>query len=162
MTLMPNQISTILVVDDDQELADTLTEYLNQLGYQATAAYGGPDALRAFVPGKFNLVITDLRMPEVDGLQVLEKVKQEDPNAVVLVITGYGTVESAVEAMKLGAYDFVPKPIKLDELRLIVDRALERHLLASQLAFFRTLVLALIISVPVWLILGALVAMLWK
>lgn len=162
MSLKTAPVPSILVVDDDRELADNLTEYLNQLGYQATAAYGGPEALRTFAPGRFNLVVTDLRMPEVDGLQVLDKVKSEDPKAVVLVLTGYGTVESAVEAMKLGAYDFVPKPIRLEELRLIVDRALERQLLTQQLAFFRTLVLALIVSVPVWLILGALVALLWR
>jgi DNA-binding response OmpR family regulator len=81
---------------------------------------------------------------------------------MVIVITGYGTIESAVRAIKNGAYDFIPKPFKLDELEVIIKRALERHTLFRQLGIFRGLTLALIISVPFWLILGIVLALVWK
>ena len=152
----------ILVVDDDKELADNLVEYLSKLGYQAAPAYGGREALTMFEQGDFQLVITDLKMPEMDGMELLEAVKALDRRVVAMVITGYGTIESAVEAIKKGAYDYIPKPFKMEELELIVNRALERHTLLRQLGVFRGLTLALIISVPFWLILGIILALVWK
>ena len=152
----------ILVVDDDRQLADNLVEYLSKLGYQAAPAYGGREALTMFEQGDFQLVITDLKMPEMDGMELLEAVKALDRRVVAMVITGYGTIESAVEAMKKGAYDYIPKPFKMEELEVIVSRALERHTLLRQLGVFRGLTLALIISVPFWLILGIILALVWK
>jgi len=152
----------ILVVDDDRQLVDNLVEYLSKLGYQASPAYGGREGLATFEQGDFNLVITDLKMPEMDGMELLEAVKALDRRVVVMVITGYGTIESAVEAIKKGAYDYIPKPFKMEELELIVNRALERHTLLRQLGVFRGLTLALIISVPFWLILGIILALVWK
>jgi DNA-binding NtrC family response regulator len=152
----------ILVVDDDKELADTLAEYLAKLEYQATAAYGGAEALTAFREGEYHLVVTDLMMPDMDGIELLGKVKQLDKKAIVLVITGYGTIESAVSAIKKGAFDFIPKPFTMEELEVIIDRALEQHHLFSQLGIFRGLTLALIVSVPLWLILGILLGLIWK
>ena len=152
----------ILVVDDDQELADGLVEYLSNLGYSAVPAYSGGEGLNRFEKGAFQLVITDLKMPEMDGFELLEAVKARDSQAVVVVVTGHGTIESAVKAIKDGAYDFITKPFKMEELEVIIDRALERHRLHRQLGFFRGLTLALILSVPLWLILGIVFAWLWK
>ncbi|MBW1675524.1 MAG: response regulator [Deltaproteobacteria bacterium] len=152
----------ILVVDDDKELADGLVEYLSDLGYSAVAAYSGQEGLNRFENGAFQLVITDLKMPEMDGIEFLEAVKARDRQAVVMVITGHGTIESAVKATKKGAYDFITKPVKMEELEVIINRALERHRLYRQLGVFRGLTLALIISVPLWLILGIVFAVLWK
>jgi DNA-binding NtrC family response regulator len=152
----------ILVVDDDQLLADNLVEYLRTLGYRATAAYGGRQALDRFEQGDFQLLVTDLMMPEMGGLELLEKVKALDKRVIVMVITGYGTVESAVEAIKKGAYDFVPKPFKMDELEVIIGRALEKHTILKQLGVFRGLTLALLVSIPIWLVLGIVLALIWK
>ena len=152
----------ILVVDDDKNLADDLVMYLSKFGYRATPAYGGREGLDKFEQGDFQLVITDLKMPDMDGMELMEAVKALDSRVTVMVITGYGTIESAVEALKRGAYDFIPKPFKLEELELIVNRALERHTLFRQLGIFRGLTLALIISVPFWLILGIVLALVWK
>ena len=152
----------ILVVDDEKQVADVLVDYLSNLGYQTVAAYSGYDALSKFKDGDFQLIITDLKMPEMDGMGLLEVVKGWDKRAMVIVITGYGTIESAVEAIKKGAYDFIPKPFKMEELEIIVNRALERHALFRDLGVFRGLTLALIISVPVWLILGFVLSLLWK
>jgi DNA-binding NtrC family response regulator len=123
----------ILVVDDDQPLADHLVEYLLRLGYRAVPAYGGKEALECFGKENFHLVITDLMMPDIGGLEVLEAVKGMDRRAVVLVITGHGTIQSAVSAIKQGAYDFVPKPFKITELEVVVARAIRHHTLFRQL-----------------------------
>ena len=152
----------ILVVDDDHDLADTLVEYLIKLGYQASPAYGGREGLDKFQQGDFQLVITDLMMPEMNGMELLEAVKALDNRVMVMVITGYGTIESAVEAIKGGAYDFIPKPFKMEELEIVINRALERHSLFGRLGVFRGLTLALIISVPFWLILGIILSRVWK
>lgn len=152
----------ILVVDDDKELADGLVESLSDLGYSAAAAYSGREGLNRFENGAFQLVFTDLKIPDMDGMALLEAVKALDSRAVVIVITGYGTIELAVKAIKNGAYDFIPKPIKMEELELIINRALERRDLSKQVGVFRGLTLALFISVPVWLILGIVLALLWK
>ncbi len=152
----------ILVVDDDRHLADNLVEYLSKLGYQAVAAYGGREAVERFGKENFHLVITDLMMPEMGGLEVLEAIKAMDGNAIVLVITGYGTIQSAVVAIKEGAYDFIPKPFKMEELEVIVTRALERHSLFRQLGVFKGLSIGLMISVPFWMILGIVLAVAWK
>jgi DNA-binding NtrC family response regulator len=162
MSLASKKEANILVVDDDKALADNLVEYLSLMGYQATAAYGGREGLTKFEQGDFQLVITDLKMPEMDGMELLEAVKIRDSRVIVMVITGYGTVESAVAAIKKGAYDFIPKPFKMEELEVIINRALEHHTLLRQLGLFRGLTLALIISVPIWLVLGIVLTLLWK
>jgi len=109
----------ILVVDDDKELADGLVEHLSNLGYAAKAAYSGREGLNKFENGDFQLVITDLKMPDMDGMELLEAVKARDKQAVVIVITGYGTIESAVKAIRKGAYDFMAKPVKMKEFELL-------------------------------------------
>jgi len=152
----------VLVVDDDRELTDGLVESLSNLGYSAAAAYNGKKGLSKFENGAFQLIITDLKMPDMDGMELLKAVKAQDQQAVVIVITGYGTIESAVKAIKNGAYDFITKPVKMQELEVIIDRALERYAMSKQLGVFKGLTLALIISVPIWLALGILVALFWK
>jgi len=102
-------------------------EYLSKLGYSATAAYDGREGLHKFEQGDFQLVITDLMMPEMDGMELLEAMKARDSRVIVIVVTGHGTIESAVKAIKKGAYDFIHKPFKMEELMVIINRALKRH-----------------------------------
>jgi DNA-binding NtrC family response regulator len=119
--------SRILVVDDEPRVCQFLRTVLEAEGWQVTVAEGGRRALEELAHGSFDLVITDLVMPEVDGMQVLEAARTEDPDAMVIVITGYSTVESAVEAMKKGAFDYIPKPFKVDHIRLQCRKALEQR-----------------------------------
>ena len=149
----------ILVVDDDKVVADTLVQWLSKKGYQATAAYGGREGINLFEQGDFKLVITDLVMPDMDGMEVLEAIKSIDKRATVLMVTGFGTIEKALMAMKKGAYDFISKPVDFKVLDVVINRALERHTLFRRLGVFRGLTLALIISVPMWLIIGIMLAM---
>jgi two-component system response regulator PilR (NtrC family) len=122
----------ILVVDDERSMRDLLAITLRQAGHDVVLAEGGEQAVQALRADGFDLVITDLRMRKVDGLGVLRAAREHAPGTVVLVVTAYASTETAVEAMKLGAYDYLTKPFKLDEIRLTVDKALERKRLHDE------------------------------
>jgi len=154
MSLKIENKARVLVVDDDRQLADMLVRYLVKMDYEAEAAYAGREGLARFEQGDFKLVILDLKMPDMSGMEVLEAIKSIDSQAVVMVITGFGTIESAVTAIKKGAYDFIPKPIELNALETILSRALEKNALWRQLKRFKGLILVLVTLVPLWLILG--------
>ncbi len=112
----------ILIAEDDDTSRENLSELL--CGYDVRSVCDGVQALSAFQEEKFDLIITDLRMPNMDGLHLLKHIKSENPLATVIMITGYGTVDSAVESMKLGAFDYITKPMKDDLVKLTVERAL--------------------------------------
>jgi|APSaa5957512622_1039677.scaffolds.fasta_scaffold140788_2 DNA-binding NtrC family response regulator len=152
----------ILVVDNNRQLTDTIVEMLSRSGYSVTGAYGGMEGVKRFQEGEFQVVVTDLMMPDVDGMDLLKTVKGIDNKVSVVMITGYGTVKKAVEAIKNGAYDFIEKPVDREKLEMTVERALERHSLFRQLGVFRGLTLALTISIPFWLLLGIILAGVWK
>jgi two-component system, NtrC family, response regulator PilR len=122
----------VLVVDDEQSMRDLLAIMLRQAGYDVSVADGGEAAIEILKAESFDLVVTDLRMRKVDGMSVLKAAKQLSPRTVVLVVTAYASTETAVEAMKLGAYDYVTKPFKLDELKVTVANALERRRLQEE------------------------------
>ena len=122
----------ILVVDDDQIIRDSLREFLRLEGYQCRGAGSFTEALNELEKQNFNLVITDVNMPEVDGFELLRVIRKRYPQVVTIVITGYGTIESAVEAIKMGAYDYLTKPIVDDEIRMIVTRALQQQSLIQE------------------------------
>ncbi|HXF91518.1 MAG TPA: sigma-54 dependent transcriptional regulator [Nitrospiraceae bacterium] len=122
----------ILVVDDEQSMRDVLSIMLKRAGYAVTAASDGDEAIAHLGKEIFDLVITDLKMPKVGGLDVLKAVKASSPDTVVLVITAFASAESAVEAMKHGAYDYLTKPFQVDEVQLIIRNALERRRLSTE------------------------------
>ncbi|MGH7331133.1 MAG: sigma-54-dependent transcriptional regulator, partial [Candidatus Rokuibacteriota bacterium] len=122
----------VLVVDDEKSMRDVLAIMLRKNGYHVTLAEGGEAALGALKTAAFDLVITDLRMRKVDGLAVLRACKETSSQTVVLVITAFASTDTAVEAMKRGAYDYVTKPFKLEEMRLTIEKALERKRLQDE------------------------------
>jgi two-component system response regulator HydG len=128
---MPSQ-ANILVIDDEESMRDSCRQTLTRDGNRVEVAEDGLTGLSMLEKERFDLVILDLKMPSLGGMEVLKTIKEDDPEAMVIVITGYGTVESAVEAMKSGAYDFIPKPFTPDSLRVIVNRALEKRQLALE------------------------------
>src|SRR5258705_2257239 len=130
----------VLVVDDERSMRELLAIMLKQAGHEVTVAEGGEQAIEVIKGEPFDLVITDLRMRKVDGIGVLRATKEHSPSTVVLVVTAFASTEPAVEAMKLGAYDYITKPFKLDEIRLTIGNALERkRLLEENLALRRQL-----------------------
>ena len=126
--------ATILVIDDEKAMRDSCCQVLTKEGYQAETAVDGDTGLQKIRELKPDLVLVDLKMPGMSGMELLEKVADIDPNIVCVVITGYATIESAVEAMKRKAYDFLPKPFTPDELRIITKRGLEKRRLALESA----------------------------
>jgi DNA-binding NtrC family response regulator len=119
----------ILVVDDERALLIALRGLLSKEGYQVETADSGEEALRRIETGSFHLVITDLSMDGVSGMQVLERARAFDPDLAVIMITAHGSEKAAVQAMKLGASDYIPKPFDNDELRVVVRRVMEGVLL---------------------------------
>jgi two-component system NtrC family response regulator len=117
--------SKILVIDDDASLRRVIEYNLQEAGYQVLTAASGEEGLRLFVEEAPALIISDMKMPLMDGMQVLKAVKERSPETLVIMITAFGTVDVAVEAMKAGAYDYITKPFNRDELRLTVVKALQ-------------------------------------
>ncbi len=123
---------TILVIDDEKNIRTGLQAALELDGYEVLLAADGAEGLDIALKSDVDLVITDLRMPGVSGEEVLRRVSTESPGIPVIVLTGHGTVENAVEAMRAGAYDFLTKPLNLDRLSLLVKRALQNRELVLQ------------------------------
>jgi two-component system phosphate regulon sensor histidine kinase PhoR len=132
-------MTNILVIDDEQIMREGCSRILSKDGWTVICAENGKQGLDEIQasPEKIDVVLLDLMMPGMSGMEVLDQVRAIDPNLLIIVITGYATVESAVEAMKKGAYDFVPKPFTPDQLRIIVRRALERNALQKEAEFLR-------------------------
>ncbi len=124
--------SKILIIDDDASLRRVLEYNLQEAGYAVTAAASGEEGLRFFQDEIYQLVITDMQMPGIDGLEVLQRVKALSPQTLVVIITAFGTVDIAVGAMKSGAYDYITKPFNRDELRLTVAKALQFGSMAAE------------------------------
>lgn len=122
----------VFVIDDDDIMLLSCRRILEKAGYEVETFNNGLDGIQRIQEQRPELLLVDLKMPELDGLQVIERVRAVDPDVVIAVITGYATISTAVDAMKAGAYDFLPKPFTPDELRLIVNRGHERWRLAME------------------------------
>ncbi len=122
----------ILVVDDEKDIRDGCERVLTRMGYQVLKASRGEEALEVLAKEDPSIVLLDLKMPGMDGIEVLRRIREIDRAILVIVITGYATVETAIEAMKQGAYDFIPKPFAPDQLRIGVGRAVEKLQLTSE------------------------------
>jgi signal transduction histidine kinase len=127
-----NDKSKILIIDDEDIVIDSCLQILKSGDYQISTANNGSDGLALMKEYQPDLVYVDLKMPGISGFEVLDQIHEYDPTIVTVVITGFATVNSAVEAMKKGAYDFLPKPFTPDELRLITQRSLERRQLVLE------------------------------
>ncbi len=127
-----SQKATILVIDDDEAIRDSCCQVLSKNGYVTETAENAQSGLRKIREIKPDLVLIDLKMPGMSGMELLEEIGQIDPDIISIVITGYATIESAVEAMKLNAYDFLPKPFTPDQLRIVIGRGLERRRLITE------------------------------
>jgi two-component system response regulator PilR (NtrC family) len=118
-------MANILVVDDENSMREFLEIMLNKEGYQVATAAGGGEAIDLLKKSDFDLVITDIRMKEIDGLEVLKRCKELHPHTIVIMISAYASTSTAVEAMKWGAYDYLPKPFKVREIKAVIRDALD-------------------------------------
>jgi len=131
-------MARILVVDDKELMRESVELTLRRDGHDVATAEDGRAALRTLMTGRFDLVVSDLKMPRMGGVQLLEKTKSRWPDTAVVLITAFGTVDVAVRAMKLGAFDFLQKPFKADQLTVVVNRALEHRRLCNENEALRT------------------------
>ena len=129
---MKNKKFKILITDDDLDLRELLIEAVRNWDYDADVARDGEEALKKLMMERYDLVVCDLMMPGMDGLALLKKIKELDQDILVIIITGYATIETAVKAIESGAYDYIAKPFRLDELMIVIKNACERLRLTSQ------------------------------
>ena len=122
----------LLIVDDERAIREACREVAAALGFRTVTADSAERAYRLLDVQPIDVVLLDLRLPGADGLEALNQIKQRRPDAVTVVITGYGTVQSAVHAMKNGAYDYVTKPFSLEELKILLDRVVTHLKLRSE------------------------------
>ena len=128
----PAEQETIVVIDDDSAMRLSCRKILSKMGFRVEAFEEGGQGLEGVTTLKPSLVLVDLKMPGISGMDVVARIHEVCPEIVVVVITGYPTIDTAVGAMKCGAYDFLPKPFSPDELRLIVNRGLEHYRLSLE------------------------------
>jgi len=134
---MNRQKARILIVEDEKHMREILNMLLESEGYAVTTAENGARGIECLEKEIYDLVVTDIKMPGVDGFGILKKARDISPETLVIMITAFGTMESAIEAMKLGAYDFVHKPFKIDEIRLTINKALEKRELKKELSVLK-------------------------
>src|ERR1700704_5001414 len=120
--IQPANFLNLLIVDDERSIREACREVAQSLGFNTFVADSAEHAYRLLDAQGIDAVLLDLRLPGAGGLEALNRIKSIRPDAVIVVVTGYGTVQSAVQAMKNGAYDYVTKPFSLDELKLLLDR----------------------------------------
>lgn len=155
-------LGNVMVVDDEKHVQEVLKDFLVHLGYDVTLADNGDDALNKFQPEQFDLIISDLLMPKIDGLELLKRVKRLDKEVIFLMITGYPSIETAVDAIKKGAYDYITKPFNMEDVRFRIEKAFEKKHMKESLKTMNGLVWALVISIPIWLILGIILTFIWN
>lgn len=148
----------VLVVDDEQDVLQTLESMLNELNFTTLVAKSGDKAMEIIENNKIDVVLSDIYMPETDGFELLKNVRVLDKEIVFLMITGKPTIETAVQSIREGAYDYITKPFDLEDLRIKINRCIEKKKLSHNLRWSRGVIWALIISIPIWLLLGIIFA----
>jgi two-component system response regulator AtoC len=128
---------TVLIVDDERTLARAVKAFLLESGYEAEIAPDAEQAVGLLETLRPDVVFTDVRLPGMHGIDLLRKIREFDPSIPVIIMTAYGTIEGAVEAVKLGAFDYLKKPVDLEELKLLADRAREHSQLRQELSYYR-------------------------
>jgi len=127
----------ILIIDDDVKMLELLKKVLTKRGFVVETSSKPREAIEKFQSDGFDIVVTDINMPEINGLEILKQIKSLSPDVIVIMITAFATVSSAVESMKLGAYDYIVKPFNMEEFALIIERASERIHLKKEVEFLR-------------------------
>src|SRR5688500_7985056 len=125
-------MSNILIIDDEKAIRKTLTEILSYEGYKIEEAGDGEEGLRKFRDRTYDVVLCDIKMPKLDGIEFLDKVREVNPDVPVIMISGHGTIETAVEAVKKGAYDYIAKPPDLNRLLITIRNAMDKTNLVAE------------------------------
>jgi DNA-binding NtrC family response regulator len=152
----------LLVVDDEESIRNMFKDYFTSLGYQVVTAQSGRDALERLSPEAFDCVLCDLMMPEMDGMEFLQELRAQDKTTPFLMMTGYPSLETAIDAIRRGAYDYIAKPVNLDDVYFKSERAIHARGIERSLRKANGFLWALVISVPFWLVLGIILGLVWR
>ncbi len=152
----------VLLVDDDEGIRDALAEFLNTLEFSVVTAENGEEALSKFSRGDFEIVLADLMMPKLDGMELLKRTREVDADVIFLMITGHPSIGTAVESINRGADDYITKPFHLEDVKLRIEKALEKRSLKGRLKTAQGLAWGLMLSIPLWLLLGIILVILIK
>jgi DNA-binding NtrC family response regulator len=151
--------ATVWIVDDDESIRGVLGAMIRELGYEVQTYEHAESALKAYRPGVADVVITDVRMPGMSGMDLTRALLEIDPDVIIMVLTGFPSIPDAVEAIRAGACDFLSKPCRIEEIRIRISRALENRAIHDRLHRTRMVTWGLVASLPVWFVLGILLAM---
>ncbi len=132
MSSQKNIMSTILIIDDEKAIRKTLSEILSYEGYKIDEAGDGEEGLKKFREVEYDVILCDIKMPKIDGIEFLEKAKESNPDVPIIMISGHGTIETAVEAVKKGAYDYISKPPDLNRLLITIRNAMDKTSLVAE------------------------------
>jgi DNA-binding NtrC family response regulator len=150
--------ATVWVVDDEESVRDVVGAMLKELGYDVRLFGQGQEIIEAYRNERCDVIITDVRMPGMSGMEVTRSILEINPDAVVMILTGFPSIPDAVEAIKTGATDFLSKPCRMEEIRVRIERALESRDMYGRLRKARLIAWILIGTLPLWFILGILLA----
>ena len=147
-------MNPILIVEDDDGIRGLLVEMLTRLGFETVTAINGEEGLTAFRKQPLDMVVTDIRMPVMDGLTMLKQIRRENAIIPIIVVTAFPSVDSAVESLSEGADDYLVKPINLTDLESKVRKAMERRQIQRSLSKWKRIALVSIALIPLWFLLG--------
>ncbi len=154
MNWLTKKKNKALVLDDDPGVLAVLGGYMKAFDFDVETTENPRTALELCRRNRYDIIMSDLVMPQMNGLEFLQEVRQADSDAAFIMITGYPSIESAVEAIRRGAHDYITKPFRIEEVKLKIDRALLEKNLKTRLRNLQGITWALIISIPLWLVLG--------
>ena len=123
---MAEGTAKILVIEDEAQVRDSYLDMFSYFGYEVEAVSNGREGLSLINKKDYDIVVTDLNMPEIDGIEVLQYIKKKKPFIEVIVITGFATLENAIKAMKVGAFDYVTKPVDIDHVRIVLAKCIQQ------------------------------------
>ncbi|MBK6909921.1 MAG: response regulator [bacterium] len=147
-------MARILLIDDDDDYRGVLREFIETRGHTVLEAVSARDGMDIFLREKVDLVVSDFMMPEKSGLELLGELRNINPKVLFIMVTGFASLDTAKEAIRLGAYDLLPKPVDMDQLTAVMRRALATIELQSNLSTVRGVNFALLLAIPLWLGVG--------
>jgi DNA-binding NtrC family response regulator len=150
-------MARILVIDDDPGYRMVLRSFIEEKGHTVLEAEGADEGMKLFLSDRVDLVISDLMMPDKSGMDLLKELRAIQSKVLFIMVTGYPTMDSAAAAIREGAYDFLIKPVEMNQLTAVMQRALSTIELRTNLSTMRGVNMALLISIPLWIVIGVLV-----
>ena len=150
--------ATVWVVDDDDTVRSVLGAMLKELGYEVQLFDKAEEVINSYSLRPPDVIVTDVRMPGMSGMELTRAILEKDPFAIIMILTGFPSIPDAVEAIRVGAIDFLSKPCRIEEIRIRIERALENKHLQNRLKKTRLVTWSLMASLPLWFILGIILA----